>query len=120
MTVLGVRPVITKKAKDKPAKAEKAEKAEKASKAEKADKPAKAEEIKKEKAIHEVTKLGSRIGSQAEKIDIAMLAAKKPFTYKDLADKTGYTVARIKVHVMHLIGKKGMKLDNGDGTFSIK
>jgi len=50
LTVLGVRPVVTKKAKDKPAKAEKAEKPAKAGKAEKAEKPAKAKKEKKEKS----------------------------------------------------------------------
>ena len=48
LTVLGVRPVVTKKAKDKPAKAEKTEKPAKAGK-EKAEKPAKPEKVKKEK-----------------------------------------------------------------------
>ena len=47
LTALGVRPVVTKKAKDKPAKAEKTEKPAKAGKTEK---PAKAEKTKKEKA----------------------------------------------------------------------
>jgi len=51
LTALGVRPVVTKKAKDKPEKAGKAEKTEKPAKAgkEKAEKPAKPEKVKKEK-----------------------------------------------------------------------
>jgi acetyl-CoA acetyltransferase len=52
------------------------------------------------------TKLGSRIGSQAEAIDNAILAAgKKGISNKELAEATGFTAARVAVHMRHLVLK---------------
>lgn len=90
----------------------------------KASKPEKASEasgavktLKEKKTEKAVTILGSRLGSQAEKIDIALLKGKGK-TKEELAKETGFSVGRISIHLSHLIGKKKLKIEGEKGKYS--
>ncbi len=93
----------------KPPKVEKPEKV--------AIKSVKTNKAQKAKLKTAVTILGSRIGSQAEKIDQALLKGKAK-TKEELAKETGFSVGRISIHLTHLIRKKMLKIEQSEGKFS--
>jgi|LSQX01.3.fsa_nt_gb Fic family protein len=72
----------------------------------------KAKETKKK---HKTTPLGSRVGTQAEKMDLIMLNADGPLTVEELSEKSGFTKGRVKIHLNYLM-KKGV-LKEKDGRY---
>lgn len=80
-------------------------------------KSVKTNKAQKAKLKTAVTILGSRIGSQAEKIDQALLKGKAK-TKEELAKETGFSVGRISIHLTHLIRKKMLKIEQSEGKFS--
>lgn len=82
----------------------------------KVEKEKNAKKVEKNQKL--TTKLGSRIGSQAEKIDVLLLE-RKARTKEELAKDSKLSVARINVHLRHLM-KKGIKIQTKDGKFQAK
>ncbi len=82
----------------------------------KVEKEKNAKKVEKNQKL--TTKLGSRIGSQAEKIDVLLLEGKAR-TKEELAKDSKLSVARINVHLRHLM-KKGIKIQTKDGKFQAK
>ena len=69
----------------------------------------------KAKKKYETTPLGSRVGTQAEKMDLIMLNADGPLTVEELSEKSGFTKGRVKTHLNYLM-KKGV-LEEKDGRY---
>lgn len=80
----------------------------------KKEKKEKSVSIKEKKEVR-TTEFGSREGSQAASIDNVLLK-KKPKTIEQIAELSGQTKTRVKLHINHL-KKKGFDLEKKEGEF---